>query len=198
MHHRWFTRTYLNRIHPRVLLERVRYNKRFDLTGAFGWNVVRFRNRNDDVRFYAPPIRPVRRRSLVPHIPFWRSIIGPGCQSLDVGLGQSGRIPKVTVLGISKPRRHLFAQDRRLDRFRPRTRAFVGEERHGSNFTRPVTDLTVLLKYWKHILIKGDQIRLGRNGRRNLRGQRCYAHQNDNRKESGHKGLLGWVWFFGT
>src|SRR5262245_49125128 len=103
MHNRWFTRTYLNRIHPDVLLERVRYDKRFDLAGAFGWNIVRFRNRNDDVRFDAPSIRPVRRLGLVSHIPFGRSIIGPGCQSLDVGLGQSGRVPKVAIFGISEP-----------------------------------------------------------------------------------------------
>ena len=52
-----------------------------------------------------------------------------------VGLAESLVVGEVTVCRIGEPRRHLARQNSRLHGFRPGPRVFVGQKRHGRDFT---------------------------------------------------------------
>src|SRR5262245_38242358 len=159
---------------------------------------MRFRYRNDHIGFDSPSIRPASSKWLVSSIPFGRSIIRPRRQSVDVGFREFGRVPEIAVSGVREPGRHLLAQNGFLNRLGPWTCAFVGLKRHRCNLTGPVTVLTIRLEYWKDILIERYSAGLAVNTGRNLRRQRCYRRQNNDREESRHNRLLGCVGFFGT
>ena len=112
------------------------------------------RHLDNHVGLDAPAIDELHRRRSIFRIAFNCAAIGPRDQRLDGVVTQSPVIDEVTVVRIRKPRRHLPADYSRLYAFCPGPRVFVGHEGHGSDFTRTMTGLAVLLKNRKNVFIK--------------------------------------------
>src|SRR5262245_43660464 len=89
---------------------------------------------------------------------------------------------------IRKPRRHLVAQNRGLDRLCPGASAFKRQKGHRSYASGPMTALAVLREYWQDILIECRSRSLIRGaGRfRDLRSQCHRRQQNANEKSTHH------------
>ena len=121
-----------------------------------------------------------RRR--VVRIAGWSARLYP-CQHGRNLLRRKGRIVgKVPEARVRKPRRHHSALHRFRDSRRPGPRLLVCHQRHGSNFARAMTALTVVLEQGEDVFIKSGNwfVACGEGGtcNQNRRGEESHAEEN--------------------
>src|SRR5687767_7388892 len=117
------------------------------IDGAAGGHGERVRQRDLKVGLTEyPALCKTHRRRQVFLLALGSARIGPGDERVDLTLRQRAVVQELAVLGVGEPGRHAFEQHGFANRLRPRTSILVGEERHGRDFTGPVTSLAVLLQ----------------------------------------------------
>jgi len=115
----------------------------------------------DDVWLDPPPaLGPFNRCGRILWIAFGGSGVSPLHENVDITLFQRTIVCEMSIVWISRPRRHFPRRDSSLDRFCPRTRFLISKERHWGNLSRAMTVLTVLLQDGKYVLRKSYRGRL--------------------------------------
>src|SRR5215510_971458 len=74
-------------------------------------------------------------------ITFCRSAVGPLHERVDIALFQRTIVRKVPIIWVRGPRRHFPRRHCGLDRFGPRARLLIINERHRRDLAWPVTAL---------------------------------------------------------
>ena len=101
-----------------------------------------------------PSFHPLPRSRRILRIAFWRTGIHPSYESVDIRLGERAVIGELPEVRIGEPRRHLLRQYCLTDRFCPRARLFVRQQRHRGDLARTMTFLAVVLQNWLDVLME--------------------------------------------
>ena len=98
-------------------------------------------------------------------ISFWGAGVDPTDDGRDLIIGQRHVVLEMADADVlvDVPRRHFARQDFLFDRLGPGPHFLIGQQRHGRESIRPVTDLAAVLEKRRHILRKRD-LRLARAG----------------------------------
>ena len=100
MHHATISGTHFNGSDPGITAEAGGQRDGSQLHSAFGGNVERFGHLHYEVGRDGPALRPVNGSRLVVGPAFGRAGIGPCRQSMDVRIGELGRVGPVTVVRV--------------------------------------------------------------------------------------------------
>ena len=150
------SRTHLRRDNPHVF-GKVHFHQNVLVGHRAGRGHIEVLGHLDDhVRLDIPAVMKGDRSRLVLRVAFHRAAVRPRTERHDFRVGQSLVVREMPVRRIREPGRHLPLDDSGLDRFRPRTRVLVGQERHRRDLARAMARLTVLLQNRQHMLVERD------------------------------------------